>query len=120
MPVALTIGALLSGCTTTVAGAPPTTPNEECTISDPYVVFESALADGDTLAVGDRGWLQASSVDQVQVQDPSGAVELTEQSLVIDSCDPESVQRWVDVTGVAPGAAILTVDGAAPITVRVT
>lgn len=102
------------GSITTPPGRPGCT---DIVHADPWIAFESALADGDVLTVGKRGWIRATSLGEVAVQGTPGAVRLSEQSspTVIRCGTITSTVSWIEVAARAPGAVTLLVSSGASV-----
>lgn len=91
----------------TPTSTPPSEPVcTDITYADPWIAFEPALADGDALVVGKRGWISTThSLAEVTVQGTPGAVELSEQSspTTIQCGRTTSSVGWIEVAADAPG-----------------
>lgn len=122
----------VEGVATGTAGTPTTTPittsagvttsapvttSTDCTdwmIADPWIIFESSLqAPADTLAVGEKGWLDGPvEVEDVRVAGDTDAVEVSHQRVGTEfKCGKElSSRSWIQVDAMAPGTVTLVYD----------
>ncbi|MGI8870836.1 MAG: hypothetical protein ACR2F6_18840 [Mycobacteriales bacterium] len=132
---ALACAAVLAGCTrhaggsgTPVSSAGPvtgtTSTSPSCggpTYADPWIAFQSPLADGDTLTVGGRGWIDRRSADAIAISGTPGAVSLAERSADTEiRCGKVlATAYWVEVTARTPGRVRLTVAGGPILRLRV-
>lgn len=117
------VGVMIQGCATTTAGSATANPaavtsaspscSEAVTYVDPWVAFTPSLRDGDTMQVGERGWLSAPRSAADVTVSGSAAVDVTDESVASQTrCGQVlSTHSWVQVTAVAPGSVTFSTKG---------
>ncbi|MGI8879311.1 MAG: hypothetical protein ACR2KJ_02125 [Jatrophihabitans sp.] len=113
----------LTGCTSVVTGTATQARCTQIAIADPWITFQPALRDHDSLTVGGRGWISGvTRVADVSTDGTPNAVELAEGSVAAETRCGVVVSRvsWVEVHAIRAGSVTLTSKGTSVAVLHVT
>lgn len=124
VPVLLvTAAAGLTSSTSVVAGSATHAPCTQRVIADPWIAFQPALRDHDSLTVGGRGWIAGvARIADVTTAGTPHALELVEGSVAGETRCGVVTSRvtWVEVHAIRAGSVTLTSTGTSVAVLHVT